>query len=166
MARLKTGALFGAACAMGASPCDADPVVVDHLDRYGQALGLAFQISDDLLGLVGDPRRTGKPVGGDLRQRKRTYPVLAALSSPHPAAARLREAYRDAKDLELPELVELTVLIEETGACAAARLAAREALDQAEAHLRAVAPNPARTASLRALTRSLSTAAGERGALL
>jgi geranylgeranyl diphosphate synthase type I len=116
MARLKTGALFGAACALGAAACGADPMVIQHLDRYGQALGLAFQISDDLLGLFGDPRRTGKPVGGDLRQRKRTYPVLAALSSPHPAATRLAESYRDTKDLEPTDLAELTVLIEETGA--------------------------------------------------
>ncbi|MGA5278658.1 polyprenyl synthetase family protein [Streptomyces cellulosae] len=117
MAQMKTGALFGAACELGAAASGADPVVADHLDRYGQALGLAFQISDDLLGLFGDPRRASKPVGGDLRQGKRTNPVL----------------------------------IDETGACAAARLTAREAIDQAEAHLPAAVPYPTRTASLRAL---------------
>ncbi len=53
----------------------------------GAASGVAFQLVDDVLGIWGDPAVTGKPVGGDLRERKKTYPVLAALGSP--AARRL-----------------------------------------------------------------------------
>ena len=52
-------------------------------------LGVAFQIVDDVLGIWGDPAVTGKPVHGDLRERKKTHPVLAALDAPVPAARRL-----------------------------------------------------------------------------
>jgi geranylgeranyl diphosphate synthase type I len=56
--------------------------MVAALDRAGRHLGIAFQLVDDVLGIWGDPAVTGKPVHGDLRERKKTFPVLAALSAP------------------------------------------------------------------------------------
>ncbi|MFI6357503.1 polyprenyl synthetase family protein [Streptomyces sp. NPDC050743] len=82
MAEGKTGALMGCAAALGAVLGGADAATAGALDRAGRHLGIAFQLVDDVLGIWGDPAVTGKPVDGDLRQRKKTYPVLAALGSP------------------------------------------------------------------------------------
>ncbi|MET9761035.1 polyprenyl synthetase family protein [Streptomyces sp. NPDC006372] len=82
MAEHKTGALLGCAAALGATLGGAAPETVAALDRVGRHLGIAFQIVDDVLGIWGDPRVTGKPVHGDLRERKKTFPVLVALDSP------------------------------------------------------------------------------------
>nr|WSY49313.1 polyprenyl synthetase family protein [Streptomyces sp. NBC_00886] len=82
MAEGKTGALLGCAASLGAALGGAPPTTVDALDRAGRHLGIAFQLVDDVLGIWGDPAVTGKPVHGDLRERKKTFPVLAALSAP------------------------------------------------------------------------------------
>ncbi|MCX5418530.1 polyprenyl synthetase family protein [Streptomyces sp. NBC_00078] len=89
MAGHKTGSLLGCGAALGALLGGAAPSVVDALDRAGRHLGIAFQIVDDVLGIWGDPAVTGKPVHGDLRERKKTFPVLAALDSDGPGARRL-----------------------------------------------------------------------------
>jgi geranylgeranyl diphosphate synthase type I len=89
MAEHKTGALLGCAAALGAQHGGAPPPVAAALDRAGRHLGVAFQIVDDVLGIWGDPAVTGKPVHGDLRERKKTYPVLAALDSSNPGSRRL-----------------------------------------------------------------------------
>ncbi|GAA3770202.1 family 2 encapsulin nanocompartment cargo protein polyprenyl transferase [Streptomyces coacervatus] len=89
MAEHKTGALLGCGAALGALLGGAAPSVVDALDRAGRHLGIAFQVIDDVLGIWGDPTVTGKPVHGDLRERKKTFPVLAALDSDAPGAQRL-----------------------------------------------------------------------------
>jgi geranylgeranyl diphosphate synthase type I len=76
----KTGALLGCAASIGAALVDADDAVVDALDRFGVELGLSFQAVDDLLGIWGSQETTGKPVGNDLRRRKKTIPVCIATS--------------------------------------------------------------------------------------
>ncbi|MFC7466592.1 polyprenyl synthetase family protein [Actinomadura keratinilytica] len=86
MAEQKTGALLGCAAALGAELGGAPGATVTALDRAGRHLGVAFQAVDDLLGIWGDPALTGKPVHSDLRQRKKTHPVLAALAGATPPA--------------------------------------------------------------------------------
>ena len=71
----KTAALLGLACELGGLVAGAPPAPTSALRAFGSALGMAFQIQDDLLGLWGDPERTGKPVGSDLRHRKKTLPI-------------------------------------------------------------------------------------------
>ncbi|NEB48175.1 polyprenyl synthetase family protein, partial [Streptomyces sp. SID339] len=93
MAEAKTGALLGCACALGAVYAGADPDDVDSLDGFGREAGLAFQLIDDVIGIWGDPHRTGKPAGADLAARKKSLPVVAALASGTPAAAELAELY-------------------------------------------------------------------------
>ncbi|MFI7321162.1 family 2 encapsulin nanocompartment cargo protein polyprenyl transferase [Streptomyces venezuelae] len=93
MAEAKTGALLGCACALGAVYAGADLDDVDSLDGFGREAGLAFQLIDDVIGIWGDPRRTGKPAGADLAARKKSLPVVAALASGTPAAAELAELY-------------------------------------------------------------------------
>ncbi|MGW0413693.1 family 2 encapsulin nanocompartment cargo protein polyprenyl transferase [Streptomyces collinus] len=93
MAEAKTGALLGCACALGALYAGADEEDVAALDGFGRQAGLAFQLIDDVIGIWGDPRRTGKPAGADLVVRKKSLPVVAALASGTPAAAELAALY-------------------------------------------------------------------------
>ncbi|WP_223779190.1 family 2 encapsulin nanocompartment cargo protein polyprenyl transferase [Streptomyces sp. 135] len=93
MAEAKTGALLGCACAIGALYAGGGPEEVDALDGFGREAGLAFQLIDDVIGIWGDPGRTGKPAGADLAVRKKSLPVVAALASGTPAAAELAELY-------------------------------------------------------------------------
>lgn len=72
----KTAALFVLACHAGAVLGEAPTRAADTLRRYGRALGLAFQIVDDILDLVGDEAVLGKPIGSDLRQGVVTLPVI------------------------------------------------------------------------------------------
>ncbi|WP_420618731.1 polyprenyl synthetase family protein [Candidatus Poriferisocius sp.] len=89
----KTGALLSYATSVGAILAEADDSVVDGLSEFGAEVGVAFQAVDDLLGIWGDPERTGKPAGADLRERKKSVPVVIALNSGTPAAEELAELY-------------------------------------------------------------------------
>ena len=78
--RGKTAALFSAATEVGGVIAGADDTVVRALFDYGDALGIAFQIADDLLDYQGDTSATGKNVGDDFRERKLTLPVIKAVA--------------------------------------------------------------------------------------
>jgi len=78
--RGKTAALFAAACEVGGEISDVSAGEVEALRTYGDALGMAFQIADDLLDYGGDMKATGKNVGDDFRERKLTLPVIKALA--------------------------------------------------------------------------------------
>ncbi|MCA1186295.1 MULTISPECIES: polyprenyl synthetase family protein [unclassified Saccharopolyspora] len=95
----KTAALLGCACGLGALAAGADPAVVSRLRTFGEELGMAFQLVDDLLGLWGDPATTGKPVLSDVRARKKTAPVVHALTSGTAAGERLHRLYQDPEQL-------------------------------------------------------------------
>lgn len=80
----KTGMLIETAAHIGGLLGTDDANFINHLRWYGQALGLAFQIGDDLLGIWGTPEETGKPVAADLQRRKKSLPVIYALQSASP----------------------------------------------------------------------------------
>ena len=88
MVSKKTAALFDAACAMGAVCAGAPRRDVARLASFGRNLGIAFQITDDLIGVMGDPTVTKKPVGNDLREGKKSLPILMAAASASGAAKR------------------------------------------------------------------------------
>ncbi len=79
--RRKTASLCGVCCRLGAVLHDANPAVADGLYDYGEKLGIAFQIVDDLLDLVGTQDTVGKTLGRDLEKGKLTLPVIHYLSS-------------------------------------------------------------------------------------
>ncbi len=79
--RGKTAALFAAACEVGGMIADASDAQVTALRTYGDALGIAFQMADDLLDLEGDAGATGKNVGDDFRERKLTLPFIKAIAA-------------------------------------------------------------------------------------
>jgi geranylgeranyl diphosphate synthase type I len=118
MAGDKTGALLACAASLGAVLAGAPAATVDALARYGLRLGLAFQAVDDLLGVWGRPEVTGKPAGNDLRQRKKTVPVVMALAAGGPAAAQLAELLgdADARGDDEERLALAAKLIEDSGA--------------------------------------------------
>ena len=108
MAAGKTGALISCALGIGAVLTGSTPGAVRTLLKTGHRLGLAFQIVDDVLSGTGDPQTTGKPILNDLRARKKTYPVLAALSTPGPAGAQLRTVLAANDDLTDENLADLS----------------------------------------------------------
>ncbi|MET8222579.1 polyprenyl synthetase family protein [Streptomyces sp. NPDC005301] len=153
MAERKTGALLGCALALGAQLAGAGGETVTALDRAGRHLGVAFQITDDLLGIWGDPAVTGKPVHGDLRQGKKTLPVLAALDTPGRAelTGLLARAARDDSAVR-----QAALLVERCGGRAAALSATRRHLADAEALLAAAALAPRPLSELRSLLAGLT----------
>ena len=90
---MKTGALINAAILTGAILGGGTPEQIRHLDTYAQNIGLAFQITDDILNVEGDPALLGKAVGTDKEKKKSTYPALLGLvESRKLAANRVKEA--------------------------------------------------------------------------
>ncbi len=85
---LKTGALIRASARMGGLVGGAEEAQLRALDEYATNLGLAFQITDDILDVVGDPAKTGKSRGSDERNRKATYPALFGLERSRELARR------------------------------------------------------------------------------
>jgi geranylgeranyl diphosphate synthase type I len=152
----KTGALLACACELGALAGGAEPARVSRLRLFGEHLGLAFQLVDDLLGIWGDPAVTGKPVMNDLRTRKKSLPVVAALASGTDAGRRLNRLYHRTRPLSAGDLRTAADLVEQAGGRAWAHQRTEAALDAALACLHAAAPHPAPAATLTALARHLS----------
>jgi geranylgeranyl diphosphate synthase type I len=150
MAQAKTGALLGCACDLGAL-FGGRPDLAAHLRAFGERLGLAFQLVDDLLGIWGDPHVTGKPVHADLRQRKKSLPVVAALTSGTPAGEDLAALYHRDAPLSDAELRRAANLIEHAGGRDWCRHKADVLLTEALHHLRAADPAERPAAELTAL---------------
>lgn len=104
----KTAALIGASVAIGGLVGGAAPGVDAALRRFGQSIGLAFQIQDDILGVWGDPAVTGKAAGADILRRKKSLPLLHALNHPvHGDAFRSFFSQPELTSDDLPAAMEL-----------------------------------------------------------
>ncbi|MFC7300760.1 polyprenyl synthetase family protein [Cognatiluteimonas weifangensis] len=108
---LKTGALLRAAVRLGALAAGADASTRERLDRFADALGLAFQIRDDLLDIEGDSATLGKTAGKDAAQVKATFPALLGIDA---SRARL-QALRAAMEQALTPLGERTEVLAALG---------------------------------------------------
>ncbi|HEU5468138.1 MAG TPA: farnesyl diphosphate synthase [Steroidobacteraceae bacterium] len=108
MHELKTGALIRASILMA---CAAEPALPmakrEPLERYGRAIGLCFQIVDDLLDVLGDPAITGKVAGSDALRGKPTYPAIAGVAAARARAAELAGAGIAALEAFGPEAAQL-----------------------------------------------------------
>jgi len=116
MIYLKTGALFEASAKLGAIAAGKDRDIVDAMGLYGRLVGIAFQVRDDVLGVFGDPRVTGKPVYSDLRRGKKTVLVLYALEKAEGEARELLESVLSGERVDEESLKAAAKVIEETGA--------------------------------------------------
>jgi len=146
---------------IGATAGGASQHDLDALSRYGVALGVAFQLRDDVLGVFGDPDVTGKPAGDDLREGKRTVLIARTLAGADDVASTQVDQWLGAPDLGTAEVEAFRELIISTGALegverdiAEGAAAARSALAEASG-----VPEPARTvlAELIDLTTSRTT---------
>jgi octaprenyl-diphosphate synthase len=80
----KTASLFSTACRLGAMASGADPATAENFAAYGRCVGLAFQITDDILDITGNGKKTGKTMGTDFSQGKPTLPVIHFLKQQNP----------------------------------------------------------------------------------
>jgi geranylgeranyl diphosphate synthase type I len=132
MAMNKTGALLGFSAALGALLAGGTPQHVKAFDAAGREMGLAFQIMDDVLGIWGEPVRTGKPVGSDLRRRKKSLPVLKALERGGSSARRLADLFAGQESLDDAQVAQATELIESAGGPALVLGEGHAALERAQ----------------------------------
>jgi octaprenyl-diphosphate synthase len=148
--RSKTASLVSGACEVGA--LRASPAERAALRRFGMALGMAFQIVDDLLDYVGDASVTGKPSGSDLREHKVTLPLIAALP-------RMAQADRDEVDRLMrtaeptePQIQAVIATVAEAGGLDYARERALRLAQQADAELDELPDSPGREALRASIT--------------
>jgi geranylgeranyl diphosphate synthase type I len=146
MIELKTGALMGLSSELGALLAGSSPDQTSRFRSFGRSLGVAYQIEDDILGIWGDERATGKSAASDILEKKKTLPVIYGLECGPglglSVAERLTTLYR--RDRLTPDDVPTVVsLLDEVGARAYAQDLADQALDQARSELRATGLDPA-----------------------
>jgi octaprenyl-diphosphate synthase len=122
--RSKTAKLFEASARVGAILADATPELEEACAEYGQALGTAFQVIDDVLDYAGDATVMGKSLGDDLREGKATLPLIAAMQrGSETQAATIKKAIETG---DLSMLEEIVTIVKSTGALDIARNAARQ----------------------------------------
>jgi heptaprenyl diphosphate synthase len=141
----KTGSLIATAGRYGAMHSGAAPDQVEALHRYGEIIGTAFQISDDVIDIASPAQESGKIPGTDLREGVRTLPMHYALAEPDPEADRLRELLSgpiaDDGDVE-----EALVLLRRSPGLDRALRTLEDYADRARVELEALPPCPARDA--------------------
>ncbi len=140
----KTALLISASCKLSAILCGAPRRQVWALGAYGHALGMAFQIADDILDLTANQSELGKPVGGDLRQGIITIPMIYALRNSS-QRTRLAEILADCNktDAEVLEAVELIV---NSGAIQESLELGQKYVSKAKQYLSAIPKTAAKTA--------------------
>jgi heptaprenyl diphosphate synthase len=140
----KTGALIAAACRLGGYLSGAEEPVVAALTEFGERVGRAFQLGDDLLDITADAAVAGKAPGGDLRAGVRTLPALYLLRQGGPDAAKLA-AVLDG-DHDNGAVDDALDLLRRSPALAEARHTAQAEVDAARAALEGIPAGPVRVA--------------------
>ncbi len=116
MIEKKTGALLEAPLHAGAVIATDDPKQVQAMRAFGHELGRLFQIRDDMLGVWGEPAKTGKAAGNDIHRRKKSLPIVHALSTAEgEARERLTQVYKSDRPLTPVDVAEVTSVLDEIG---------------------------------------------------
>jgi geranylgeranyl diphosphate synthase type II len=116
MIRLKTSVLLACACKVGAIMADAPAEDIENMYKFGEKLGLAFQLQDDLLDVYGNPAVFGKNIGGDITSNKKTYMLINAVNRANPAQREQLMKWINAKEFDRNEKVKaVTELYNEIG---------------------------------------------------
>ena len=138
--RSKTAKLFEASARVGAILSGGSPALEAACADYGQALGTAFQVIDDVLDYAGDSEVMGKSLGDDLREGKATLPLIAAMQRGTPEERALIKGAVEAGNSDL--LREVIQIVHRTGALDVARQAAGDEAARAVAAARQLPPGP------------------------
>ncbi|GIH22235.1 serralysin [Acrocarpospora phusangensis] len=150
MIRLKTAALFRASCESGAILGQGPQDHIHALAQYGEHLGTAFQIHDDLLAYTSDAETTGKAAASDVRNRRLTLPVILAYQR---ADADDRARIEEIMAGDVPDaFTTMGQVIERTQAVAASRRMAWQTAEQARRDLAVLPPTPSRSRLARLAT--------------
>ncbi len=136
----KTASLFGWAARSGARSVGADSSMIEHLGRFGELLGIAFQLVDDVLDYEGDPSVTGKSVLGDLSEGKATLPLLLALRQ-DPS---LQEELLLVRQQDLAAAERVALRVRASGACEETRGRASSLISEARRQLQSLPATRAR----------------------
>jgi octaprenyl-diphosphate synthase len=142
--RGKTAALISAACEIGA--LSGAPDWREPLARYGDRLGMAFQIVDDLLDYTGTQETTGKPSGLDLREHKVTLPLIAALREMSGASRRAVEEFFATSEPTDADIAAIVAIVDEHGGLEYARRRGEQFALEADEALVGLPDTPARAA--------------------
>jgi len=142
----KTASLISASARLGPIMVGASEEVVQSMGRYGELLGRAFQVADDILDLTSDQATMGKPVGHDLQEGKITLPLIRALQQAPEGAKVEMEELLARPDKDEAEWRQIVAFVERHNGVEAAVQAAREYAAQAHECLEVLAPSPAREA--------------------
>lgn len=140
----KTAALVEASCAVGALLGGGTPRQQKALARFGRRIGIAFQIQDDVLNLVGEVEKYQKEIGGDIREGKRTMMVLHALPRLSSADAQKMRSILGSQSASQPEIEWCIAQMKSTGSIDYASKYARRLIDGALTELRTLPPSSAR----------------------
>jgi geranylgeranyl diphosphate synthase, type I len=116
MIRQKSGALFDCALRLGALAAHGDLELAEQLGRVGRTLGTAFQVRDDLLGIWGDEGKTGKTAGADVYRRKKSLPVVYALTEGKAELCQQLRAIYGKPALEAEDVEEVRQYLDAVGA--------------------------------------------------
>ncbi len=138
----KTAALVETCCHLGARYAGADEATVRRLRAFGHALGLAFQIADDLLDLIGDEAEVGKSLGRDVLERELTLPLIHYLRVG--SAGERERLLALLRSSEPPRGRQIAALIRDSESIAYAKAVAHEYSASARAALSELPPSPAR----------------------
>ena len=144
--RSKTAKLFEASARLGAILAKSDAIVEEACAQYGQALGTAFQVIDDVLDYDGDPAVMGKNLGDDLREGKATLPLIIAMERSTEAQRSMIQQAIETGDLSQLSLILTT--IRETGALEESRKAAASEARRAIEALDCIKPSQYKDALL------------------
>ncbi|MUN36557.1 polyprenyl synthetase family protein [Actinomadura litoris] len=147
----KTASLLGCACSLGTMFGGGSPERVRLMRMFGERLGHAAHLAEDMRGVWGDPPGTGGAAHRDLARRKRSLPVVAALASGTAEGRELAAAFETGAEFSPAVLAHLAGLVERTGARRLAAGLAAENLAGAAACLDAAGPPPGPAAALRAV---------------
>lgn len=111
MIRLKTSVLLACAAKIGAIMADAPKEDAENIYKFGEAIGLSFQLQDDYLDVYGNPEVFGKVIGGDITSNKKTYMLINALNKAEGAEKKELEQWIGAKDFDRDEKVKAVTRI-------------------------------------------------------
>lgn len=150
MIRLKTSVLLACAMKTGAILADAPAADADRLYQFGEQIGLAFQLQDDLLDVYGDPAVFGKAIGGDIVSNKKTYMLINAYQLAGPSQRSELMRWITAVDFDRAEKVAaVTRIYDELGIRGLCEARINQYFDRASEYLAAVGMDDARKEQLR-----------------